>query len=426
MTPQQPRPLAPARRSMAWACLCLLGFVGLNWLAAVRADESKIPADPAVFEQVWQKVSQEFYDPKMHKVAWRKIRTKYYPLAKKARSKAELHEIIHTMLGELKSSHLALIENDVFQEHFIAELRNEKVKTFGMDLVLLEQGLFIAGIADGGPADLAGLRRGDRILTVNGMDPQRSEILRPAGNDPGLPGPAGYFIAPEKPVKLSLERRPEAGEKGLFSITIKPYPWNLVAASKSSRRIIKRRGVAMGHMHMWHLANLGVVSNLRKALLGKFRDCEGLILDLRGRGGTPGLVNETLSLFEKYDPFGPRWQRPVVAIIDGGTRSAKEVLAFHLKRRKIATLVGERTQGAVLGGRFFALRDGSHLMIPTTDMRTLTYGISLEGNGVKPHVKVKDKLPWADGHDPLLERAAEELYWKIRKQQRKYYRHGWY
>lgn len=393
---------------------------------SVGDDARRRPANIAVFDQAAKFVQSKFFDRKKSGLAWTKISRSYRRRALTAKNQAELYSIILEMLGEMKVSHLTLVEKDVFQEHILAELKNDIVPTFGADLVLRPEGLFVAALADGGAALRGGMKRGDRILSIDGREPIQSPALRPAGSDPGLNGHKGYHFSAKKALQITIERRLAKNNKGIFTRLYEPAKWNLVQASFQSIRVEKRFTNKFGYIHLWHLGHANVVESLHYALRGPFAKCDGLILDLRGRGGTPALVYETLALFNKNAPYSPRWSKPVVAIIDGGTRSAKEVLAFHLKKQKIARLVGERTQGAVLGARFFALRDGAQLMLPTTDMRALTFGVSLEGNGVKPHIVVKDKLPWADGKDPLLDRAREEIFWMIRKRSQKKHGRGWY
>jgi carboxyl-terminal processing protease len=382
--------------------------------------------DIFVFDQAYKLVRQNFVDRKKSGAFWSRTYSSYRKKAAKAKSQAELHQIILDMLGQLKVSHLTLVEDDVFEEHILAELRNRTVPTFGVDLVKRPEGLFVAALADGGSGLLGGLRRGDRLVAINNQAPMQSPALRPAGSDPGLGGNKGFHLSPKNPLSLTIERRPAKDNKGIFTRTFRASNWNLVQASIASIRVEKKFTHTFGYIHMWHLGHSRIVDALNYAMCGPFRACDGLILDLRGRGGTPANVDHTLNLFNPKAPYGPRWTKPVVAIIDAGTRSAKEVLAFHLKCQKWACLVGEKTQGAVLGAKFFSLRDGSHLMLPTVDMRALTFGISLEGRGVSPHVTVKDHIPWAEGKDPLLEKARAQLFWMIRKQRQKYYRRGWY
>ncbi len=86
-----------------------------------------------------------------------------------------------------------------------------------------------------------------------------------------------------------------------------------------------------------------------------------------------------------------------------------EILAFTMKKNG-ATIVGETTAGAVLGGGAYVLPDNSLLMLATQDV--VTDGERLEGKGVVPTIQVDNPLPYAAGADPQYEaalKAAEDL-----------------
>ena len=102
-----------------------------------------------------------------------------------------------------------------------------------------------------------------------------------------------------------------------------------------------------------------------------------------------------------------RWHRPVVAIIDEGTRSALEVFAYALKVNGIP-LVGTRTAGAVLAGRAFLLPDDSLLELAVSDA-VIGDNVRLEGRGVEPDIAVPFTLPYANGKDAQLDAAVEEM-----------------
>ena len=101
-----------------------------------------------------------------------------------------------------------------------------------------------------------------------------------------------------------------------------------------------------------------------------------------------------------------RWRRPVVVLVDEGTRSGKEVVAFGLQRQAVP-VVGTRTSGALLAARGFLLSDGSLLVLAVSDVRV--EGERLEGRGVVPDLEVPFRLPYAAGRDPQLDAALEEL-----------------
>ena len=108
--------------------------------------------------------------------------------------------------------------------------------------------------------------------------------------------------------------------------------------------------------------------------------------------------------------FAPlRWRKPVVGIIDEGSRSAMEILAYVMKKNG-AQLVGTRTAGAVLGGEVSMLPDDSLLMLAASQV--LVDGELLEGKGVSPDVAIPYPLAYSDGADPQFDaalKAATEL-----------------
>ena len=101
-----------------------------------------------------------------------------------------------------------------------------------------------------------------------------------------------------------------------------------------------------------------------------------LIRDLRKHGGVTGVAV----------PREPHFAGPVYLLVDGRTSSASEPLAHALKVAKRATVIGERTAGAMLTALPHALGDGWVVTIPQADFITAD-GRRLEGAGVEPDVK---------------------------------------
>ena len=87
------------------------------------------------------------------------------------------------------------------------------------------------------------------------------------------------------------------------------------------------------------------------------------------------------------------------------TRSGKELLAWTIRTRKLGPLVGQRTEGAVLGAGFFELPDGRVLELAILDVPV--DGVRLEGVGVPPHVEVDLVVPYAQGRDSIFEKGCE-------------------
>ena len=106
-------------------------------------------------------------------------------------------------------------------------------------------------------------------------------------------------------------------------------------------------------------------------------------------------------------PFDTQIRKPAVLLINGGTRSGKETVAYFAKKHRLARLVGERTAGAVVAGGPFCLSDGSMLLLAQSDGRV--DGERLEGVGVAPDIEVPFDFRYAAGNDPQLARALDVL-----------------
>jgi carboxyl-terminal processing protease len=138
-------------------------------------------------------------------------------------------------------------------------------------------------------------------------------------------------------------------------------------------------------------------------------------LDLReGWGGAPLTAlniytGESLSVTNvsrngRRSTFNSQWKKPVVMLVNEGSRSSKEILAFGFQQYRIGPVVGSKTAGAVVAGRPFPMQDGSLLYVAVADVY-VNGGQRLEGKGITPDINVPFSLEYAQGADPQKERA---------------------
>ena len=95
-------------------------------------------------------------------------------------------------------------------------------------------------------------------------------------------------------------------------------------------------------------------------------------------------------------------------VINEGSRSSKEILAYAFQQHKIGPVVGSKTTGAVVAGRPFLMPDGSFLYLAVSDV-FINETQRLEGKGVTPDINVPFSLEYAQGADPQKERAIEAV-----------------
>ncbi|HEY4238833.1 MAG TPA: S41 family peptidase [Kofleriaceae bacterium] len=251
-------------------------------------------------------------------------------------------------------------------------------------------------IVRGSPADVAGLQLDDKITAIDGQPTaEAGKELRDAGAwEQALRGPSGTRVTlsilrvgwhEPKPFAIvrAQVKQPTVKEK-----TLEPGIGYLAIThfSESTGADVAAALGRLGKLDALVLdlrANPGGLVDQSVAVADQFLD-DGVIVTQRGRGGT----TETQTAHKG----GLATSVPVVAIVDGGTASAAEILAAALHDHKRATLVGLPTYGKGTVQTFFDLDDGSGLKLTTARYYTPA-GNSLESKGIAPDVRVDALTP---------------------------------
>jgi carboxyl-terminal processing protease len=395
-----------------------VGLMALDRGASAQVEAPR--AAPALVEEVGRLVNRHFYDRDAVERDWAEARAVHSAALPADPTGDEVAVALDAMLAELGASHtghytpddLAYYELlDIFaRDEWAPRLRRlfpgGSIAYTGIGVVprTVEGRVFLAGVYHGGPAARAGLRVGDEIVAADGewFDPIAS-----------FAGKTGQLV--------TLEVR-RVAEGPTFPVEVVPQriqPNELfLRALRSSVRVIQRGGQRLGYVRIWSYARRQYHRVLIEELAeGRLKDVDGLVLDLRGGwggaqpeyaelfvGGAPVMTYVGRDGREAFASF--RWRRPVVVLVDEGTRSGKEVLTYGLQRQEVP-VVGSRTAGALLAARGFLLSDGSLLVLAVSDVRV--DGERLEGRGVVPDVQVSFPLPYASGGDPQLDAALGKL-----------------
>jgi hypothetical protein len=99
-------------------------------------------------------------------------------------------------------------------------------------------------------------------------------------------------------------------------------------------------------------------------------------------------IHTTEGICLKVIPRQPVYLGKLYILCNGNTASTCEPIVYSLQHLKRATIVGEKTAGAMLSGEMFEVENGFSMMIPTADYYTFD-GKRLDKIGVKPDVEVK-------------------------------------
>lgn len=407
--------------TIAWVggLIVLLSYFVSPAFSVLRSPQSE------VFEQTWQTVKDNFYDSKFNGVDWQATRRKYQPLAAKAQSRAALSEVINQMLAELKTSHTRFYTQDepayyqlagIFKSSIQTKLRSflpNGIEYTGIGVFTREANskTFIRAILDNSPAAKAGLKVGDQVLSVD------NQPFRPIQSFENKMG---------QTVQMQIQRT--ANPATVQTIVVTPQKLDpsrmFLDAMKASAEVIERNGQKIGYIHVWSYADPIYQEQLAQELTyDRLKNTDALIWDLReGWGGASpnylGLFTAAVPAVTLIDREGDRrqldgrWTKPVVMLVNQGSRSGKEILAYGFRKYRVGAIVGSETAGAVVAGRAFVMKDGSLLYLAVADV--LVDGDRLEGKGIKPDVEVPFTAEYTQGADPQKERAIQVAIESVR------------
>ncbi len=267
------------------------------------------------------------------------------------------------------------------------------------------QPLIIEPLA-GSPAERAGLRAGDRILTIDGdavrgitIDELRARLRGPAGSDVAMT------------VSRDSEALPRAITVTRAAIRLESVTWAMLPDM-------------VAHVRITRFAEQ-TGADVREALVAaRAAGARALIIDVRNNPG--GLVSQLVAVAGEFVPAGTtvmieqdragasRPYRtsgtgvardlPLVLLINRNSASAAEILAAALRDAGRATLVGEATFGTATVLQPFTLASGAQLRLAIAQWLTPS-GAIVRSRGVAPDVQVV----LAAGAMPLSPRSAAQL-----------------
>lgn len=349
---------------------------------------------------------------------------------------------VRKLLDELKTSHLAFFHQNLFKipPQFSISATFQRHDRNGSSYWMFQD------VHEGGPAHQSGFRPGDLLLAVNGEPVSPPE--RPAFHMGGF---------------CDVEVEKLSGGRTLLPLGV-PQPtsqWHPIIRPRliSWSRLQSRTGLLRATGFPGQVG-IDVAHEIDHAML-QLSQCDRLIVDLRGNPGggagalrlmsylTPdkrpvgysltrrraakGYRREKLPRFGKIpsgklalfvlmfryawadksivmvtEGLGPQtFHGQVVLLVNEHSASASENVIGFAKENHLATIVGTRTAGQVLGGTGFKVGHGFVLRIPVVGYLTWN-GSTLEGAGVEPdHPVALSRDALKEGRDSQMEKAIE-------------------
>jgi len=390
--------------TIALLASCLLANGG----TALQAQDHHSSEPMKLFSRVWQVIREGHYDPRFAGREWQEVRERFRPRIEAARDREELYRILKEMLEEADSSHTAFIPTYNGQQGDIGIL----IKRIG-------DRACITKVFPNSPAERAGLKVGDEIVSVDGVPARRLQV-----------NPVKSELRGRRGTPVTIELRYPNGRVVKRQIVRDEINYELPIESRQLPS-------GIGYIRIYNFADPERVPQFKEAI-NRLKDAPGLIIDVRGpNGGYPAIVGNILGYFVGRvemmtltarngkpsvaftTPQKERYEGKVVVIVDERSRSGQEIFANTLREQGRALIVGTRSCGCVEGGVYVRLSGEAVVEVSRLSIVTPRNG-NLERVGVIPdkivNITIEDIV---GGRDPQLAAAEAELLSQIASQQSK-------
>jgi carboxyl-terminal processing protease len=372
---------APGRSRTASALFAgaVLGFCGAlsSGVLAERPREALAAADRPVLR--WEEAS-------LFAEVYERIKRDY---VEDVDDHVLMEKALRGMVSAL-DSHSAYLDSEEFEEIRLSTMGS--YPGVGIEVAPGEGTVKVLHPIPGSPAALAGLKSGDEIVRIDGVD-IGGDFEQATARMRGAPGST---------VRLSVRRQEQAS---LLEFTLKRAQ---VEVTSVFARLLEP---GYGYLRITTFTET-TADDVRHALLRLKRDnnsdLTGLVLDLRDNPG--GVLEAGVAVADDFLEQGvivtadgrtpeARFRMdatsgdlihgaPLAVLVDGGTASASEIVAGALKDHGRAVLIGRRTYGKGSVQTVMPLSHGGALKLTTSRYFTPS-GASIQGKGIVPDIVAK-------------------------------------
>ena len=362
-----------------------------------------------MFDHIWRQVNEKFYDPTIRGIDWAGYHEAYQRFLPHINNNYDFQDLLSEFLGELNGSHTGGRYNVAEGPMAVASLG-----VFFNDNYMAD-GLEIKEIMPKSPL----------TLSKNSVTPG-CVITHIDGQPIGSAGNENYLLAGKVGKKIVLSGFDQDGKD--FKVTVKGISKADETALLYHRWVERNREIVEkatdGRIGYVHIKGMDSPSfrTLFSELLGKYRNCEAVIIDTRHNGGG-WLHDDVIALLTgkehtRYTPRGQyiasdpfnRWTKPSCMLVCEDNYSNAHGTPWLYKEMKVGKLIGTPVPGTMTAVWWETQIDPTIVFgipqVGAMDPR----GNYLENQQLYPDIEVYNKPEDVlQGKDAQLEAAIAEM-----------------
>ena len=368
----------------------------------------------AMFDHVYKQQQKRFYNLNMHGVNWDEMSAAYRKFLPHIDNNYDFAELLSEWLGELNVSHTG--------GRYFANGKGDVTSNLGLlfDWEYRGKGMRIAEVIEKGPFDHSRtkVKEGCIIEKINAQEiSQENDITVLLNNKAGKKTLISLYDPQSK-------ERWEEVFMPIFGGRLNGLLYNRWVKQRAAE-VEKWSNGRLGYVHIQSMGD-GSFRTVYSDILGKYNNCEGIVIDTRFNGG--GRLHEDIEILfsgQKYftqvvrgreacDMPSRRWNKPSIMLQCEANYSNAHGTPWVYKYRNIGKLVGMPVPGTMTSVSWETLQDPSLVFgIPIVGYR-LADGSYLENSQLEPDIKVANSPETVvKGEDIQLKAAVDELLKEI-------------
>ena len=348
--------------------------------AAWKQDSPK-----AIVDEAWQIVNRDYVDDTFNKKDWQAIRNDL--IGREYSSKEQAYTALRGALKQLDDPYTRFMDPKQYES--LTSQTSGELSGVGIRLEadIKTKVLTVVEPLPNSPAFTAGIRSGDRVLSIDGRSTQGMTVEEASG-----------LIRGKEGTRITLEIG--RGEKDLIKMPLVRAKIELQAVRYSFRQ---EGATKVGYIRLNEFSS-HAADQMRQAIKSLNKEkVDSFVLDLRGNPG--GLLQASIEISRMWMDQGGIVKTvdrkggaeeisanrtaitnlPLAVLVDKNSASSSEILTGALKDNNRATIVGTDTFGKALVQSVNPLSDGSGLAVTIAHYYTPN-GTDISHKGIAPNI----------------------------------------